>query len=411
MKPLYAGELDSDQLELLDRIGDVGSASGLEMRGDDYLYLRIPHRNNASGDFETKPVRLVDLFCGVGGLSLGIEEAASSLGQPIETVYAADTDPNATATYQRNFPTANVQTEDLQQVFSMELGAPLCESEEELVQKSGNIDFLVGGPPCQGHSDLNNYSRRNDAKNRLYGIMARAAEVLQPRHILIENVSGARHDKTKIVDRVGAWLEHLGYRVQTRLVHCIRLGIPQKRRRLILIASRCDVEFLPDPDIADESSGRDVEWAIKDLEDEAPTQPLSTPSTPSKDNQARIRFLFQNNLWNLPNEQRPPCHRHKNHTYTSVYGRLRWDEPAQTITSGFYSMCMGRYVHPSRERTLTAHEAARLQFFPDFFDWSDVSSRTSLARLIGNAVPPKLAYVYAREMLKLDSYQQLDCQQ
>lgn len=94
---------------------------------------------------------------------------------------------------------------------------------------------------------------------------------------------------------------------------------------------------------------------------------MDMPSKPSKDNLKRIDYLFENNIYDLPNEQRPPCHQKGNHTYKSIYGRLHWDEPSQTITSGFYSMCMGRYVHPQLPRTLTAHEAARLQFFPDYF--------------------------------------------
>ena len=83
----------------------------------------------------------------------------------------------------------------------------------------------------------------------------------------------------------------------------------------------------------------------------------------------------------------------------SVYGRLSWDKPAQTVTRGFYSMCMGRYVHPSQRRTLTAREAARLQFFPDFFDFSGANTRTAIATLIGNAVPPKLIYPFVRELI------------
>jgi DNA (cytosine-5)-methyltransferase 1 len=110
---------------------------------------------------------------------------------------------------------------------------------------------------------------------------------------------------------------------------------------------------------------------------------------PQSQTEKRINFLFDNQLYELPNEQRPPCHRDKAHSYDTVYGRLRWDRPAQTITSGFYCMCMGRYVHPEQRRTLTGHEAARLQFFPDFFDFSPAKSRTKLAEIIGNAVPPK----------------------
>jgi DNA (cytosine-5)-methyltransferase 1 len=122
-------------------------------------------------------------------------------------------------------------------------------------------------------------------------------------------------------------------------------------------------------------------------------------AAPAADSRARMEYLFAHDAYELPDALRPACHRDKPHTYRSIYGRLRWDRPAQTITRGFYSMCMGRYVHPERARTLTAHEAARLQFFPDSFDFGPVTSRTALARIIGNAVPMKLSYVAALELL------------
>ena len=97
---------------------------------------------------------------------------------------------------------------------------------------------------------------------------------------------------------------------------------------------------------------------------------------------------------------RPDCHRKKSHTYQSVYGRMSWLEAAPTITSGYETMGRGRFVHPKRRRTITAHEAARLQFIPDFVDFSSVVERSSLDRLIGNAVPPKLSYVLGLELLR-----------
>src|SRR6185312_3602501 len=103
-----------------------------------------------------------------------------------------------------------------------------------------------------------------------------------------------------------------------------------------------------------------------------------------------MAFLFEHGLYDLPNNQRPECHRDGNHSYRSVYGRLRWTEPAQTITTGFGSMGQGRYVHPQRRRTLTPHEAARLQTFPDWFDFGKETRRGVLAKAIGNAVPPFL---------------------
>jgi DNA (cytosine-5)-methyltransferase 1 len=102
-----------------------------------------------------------------------------------------------------------------------------------------------------------------------------------------------------------------------------------------------------------------------------------------------MAWLIEHDEHDLPNALRPPCHQSE-HSYRSMYGRLRWDQPAQTVTTGFGSMGQGRFVHPATARTITAHEAARLQTIPDFFDFSLARTRGSLARLIGNAVPPGL---------------------
>jgi DNA (cytosine-5)-methyltransferase 1 len=144
-----------------------------------------------------------------------------------------------------------------------------------------------------------------------------------------------------------------------------------------------------------------VAWAMRDLQSAKSTCLLDTPSKPSQANRARIAYLFDHALYDLPDSQRPPCHSSGGHSYKSIYGRLSWTSPAQTITSGFYSMCMGRYVHPSKQRTLTAHEAARLQFFPDYFSFDAAGSRTAIAQIIGNAVPPKVSYSLGCEVIRL----------
>ena len=118
-------------------------------------------------------------------------------------------------------------------------------------------------------------------------------------------------------------------------------------------------------------------------------QPMLSP-----DNQERIEWLFDNDLWDLPDEKRPDCHK-GGHTYPSVYGRMYWDKPAQTITTGFMTIGRGRYIHPSQRRVLTPREAARLQGFPDNFVFlpnGAVPSKSSLSKWIGDAVPTQLGY-------------------
>lgn len=378
----------------------ASSPAGLarvEVRGCDWSYLRSRHRATLmpeAGD----AIRVVDLFSGVGGLTLGAVEAAASLGKSIDVRFAGDSDPAATRCYRRNFSGANAICADLRSVFTENLNKRLSKAEQDLRSQVGNLDLLLGGPPCQGHSDLNNYSRRDDPKNHLYAIMGRAAAVLDPRVVVIENVPGARHDRSGSVRTTVEQLDTLGYTVATHVVNAVDLGVPQSRKRLLVVAYKEGTFDLEAVIKNYQLSTRSVRWAISDIEYDEQVGLMSQPASSSADTKRRIDFLFDNNLLDLPNEQRPPCHRNRNHSYMSVYGRLSWDKPAQTVTRGFYSMCMGRYVHPSQRRTLTAREAARLQFFPDFFDFSEAKNRTAIATLIGNAVPPKLIYPFVREL-------------
>ncbi|MEQ7757705.1 DNA cytosine methyltransferase [Xanthomonas sp. WHRI 8370] len=370
----------------------------LEIRGDDHAFLRdqVPPMIT----IDDADISLVDLFCGAGGITLGIVEACRSLGKTIRIPLAVDFEKTAHAVYKANFPAANAIVADVRNMFNDDLEASeISTIERELAKRIGKVDILVGGPPCQGHSDLNNYSRRNDPKNDLYFVMARAAKILKPSVIFIENVLGAKHDKGGVVDKTIKALAALGYAIDMGAVDLIEIGVAQRRRRLVILASLGSNQ----PDIKKVLQkyalpSRGTAWAIKDLECAVADSLANTPSTPSKDNKKRIDHLFDNEVEDLPDSLRPPCHQHGNHSYKSVYGKLSWNEPSQTITSGFYSMCMGRYVHPSQRRTLTAREAARLQFFPDYFSFETAGSRTAIAKLIGNAVPPKLSYVFAHSL-------------
>ena len=140
-------------------------------------------------------------------------------------------------------------------------------------------------------------------------------------------------------------------------------------------------------------------WACGNVDALHPGSAFDTAATHSMENQRRINYLFDSGSYELPDEERPDCHRLKPHPYRAVYGRMRPDTPAPTITSGFGSTGQGRFVHPNERRTLTPHEAARVQFFPDFFDFG-TRGRRAYQEMIGNAVPPKLAYVVALDLLR-----------
>lgn len=343
-----------------------------------------------------KVVRIVDLFAGCGGLTLGIQQAADRADFRLEVSLAVDFDEPATDVYRANFPKARVLTRAVETLFDGELGTELTMQELELRASTAGVDALVGGPPCQGHSNLNNKTRRRDPKNELYARMGRAAEVLRPKIVVIENVPSVRLDTDQVVRRTTDHLTSLGYTVGTTVVSLGALGVAQTRRRHILVASR-EKDIKPNVILERLSSGVstsrfDLRWAIGDLANMSPDdyQKYDVPAKPSQANSSRMKYLLESGNYDLPDHLRPPCHRGGNHSYKSMYGRLRWDRPAQTITSGFGSIGQGRYMHPEMPRALTAHEAARIQGFPDYFSFEQVSRRSDVATMIGNAVPPAL---------------------
>jgi DNA (cytosine-5)-methyltransferase 1 len=373
------------------------STKKIQILGSDKDFLRL--QKMPALPSVNAPVRIVDLFCGCGGITLGCVLAAHDLRRSVEIPLAVDFDTAALACYKANFPNAEAQCADITTMFDSDWQAKLTGPELEMRKRAGRIDMLVGGPPCQGHSDLNNFTRRRDPKNQLMQVMARAAVVFRPQSVVVENVVGSLRDSNGVVHSVEAIFRELGYRVNVGILDFASLGVPQRRRRMIMIATKGIEVRVEELQAKYSIAERTIEWAIKDIADKPRDLLVDRVAVPQVQTQKRIDYLFDNEVYELPNEQRPACHRDKSHSYDTVYGRLRWDRLAQTITSGFYCMCMGRYVHPDQRRTLTGHEAARLQFFPDFFDFSPAQSRTKLAEIIGNAVPPKGAYAVARSII------------
>ncbi|MFI5419799.1 MAG: DNA cytosine methyltransferase [Nitrososphaerales archaeon] len=356
-----------------------------------WVQLKQPLRKNFS---RAPKLRLVDLFCGCGGLTLGVAEACRQLGFNLDIALAVDFSHEALDVYRENFSVDEKVARrcDIRKLITGRIGNPLTFDERRLRKEIGVVDFLVAGPPCQGHSNLNNVSRRDDPRNRLYTRAGRAAEIFMPQFVLIENVPSVIHDSSGAVRKTRARLEEIGYSVWDGVVSLADYGVPQTRKRHILLASK----------LLDISSGRfvfpvnKVHVPIKSFISGLESEPLNCEgiffksAVLSRENKKRIDFLFERKLFDLPNFRRPPCHR-KEHSYKSMYGRMYWDRPAQTITSGFGSMGQGRFVHPLKRRTITAHEAARIQGFPDFFSFRNVKKLTSLREMIGNAVPPQLA--------------------
>lgn len=364
----------------------------------DYTFLRMTHIPEWPKNSQI--VRVVDLFCGCGGLSLGAMEACRAMQKGFLPVLALDKDPIAIKVYNRNFQPNNSYVQDIVCIFDGNIGSELTNNECNLLKKIGTVDILLAGPPCQGYSSLNNFTRQNDDRNSLYGRVARFVEMVKPEHVLIENVPAVIHGKEKVVGKTIQLMHSLGYNVDADVIDLSLIGVPQKRKRHVLVASTSKSisvsEVIRRHGV---DHPRSVHWAIADIEGELPNSILNTPTRHSEDNMQRIKYLHQEKLYDLPNELRPPCHRSGNHGYKSMYGRMKINEPAQTITSGFLSPGQGRFIHPMRPRTITPHEAARLQFLPDFFDFSPAKTRKSLSSMIGNVAPMKLSYVFCLDFL------------
>ena len=346
------------------------------------------------------PVRVADLFSGCGAMSLGIWEACRAVGRGFEVALAVDNSEHALRAYGRNFPGANTMRMDVERLLDSPLGAKPSAKEVALVQEVGSVDLAVAGPPCQGHSDLNNHSRRNDPKNGLYERIARFAELVRPKHIIVENVPAVLHDQGKVVERTERHLRLCGYHLDHTVVEVSQFGVAQRRRRHVVVASLEAEINVSNCLAAYRRQTPSIGFVINDLLDMEPVRAFDMPGSTSARNLERIEHLFRFGLYDLPDCHRPVCHRLKVHTYKSVYGRMYWNRPAQTITSGFTCMGQGRFVDAKRKRTRTPHEAARLQFLPDFFEFDEDLPRTKLCEMIANAVPPKLTYLLALELLR-----------
>lgn len=360
--------------------------------------------------------RIVDLFSGAGGLSLGVSQGLAAAGYQPTVELAADSDADALRIYERNISPREVLCGDASEIVSKCITrrsdcAYFRERpwirDRRLAARLAGADVLVGGPPCQGHSNLNNYTRRADPRNELYLVMPAIAVALNIPMVIIENVREVVADYTNVVEHAVQLFEKSGYTVVRGTLSANALGLPQTRNRYFLIAVKCERDVASPQEItsAIKRPVRNLRWAIGDL-DALPFSGIHRPASLSAENRDRIEWLFENNAYDLPNHVRPKCHR-DGHTYGAVYGRLRWDGLSGTITTGFMTPGRGRFVHPSQRRALTPHEAARIQGFPDSFRFEypngEVPNNKTLGKVIGDAVPPIMGQAAILAALKLKS--------
>jgi len=336
----------------------------------------------------------IDLFAGAGGLSLGLKRAG------FDVAVALDNDPIAAQTY------ANALGNHL-------ICAPIEEVSASDLLKAGGItagecDLLAGGPPCQGFS-LQRRGKRADPRNGLVLEFLSMVEEIKPGFFLMENVSGllTKHGKP-FLDEFKKRTEHLGYRLHIELLDASGFGVPQRRRRAILVGEMTSgsepMYRFPMPKAGPLATVRD---AIGDL----PSPPKDGSEHPTVANHYREKRLSALNIErikhvpqgggraDLPEHLQLACHRNNSsHRHMDVYGRLAWAEPSVTLTARFDSFTRGRFGHPEEHRSLTIREGARIQTFPD--DFRFFGNREEQARQVGNAIPPVLAEVLGASILK-----------
>lgn len=323
-----------------------------------------------------KPIA-IDLFAGCGGLTLGLQQAG------FRVVSAIEIDEMAAATYEANHTGIRVKQSDIRKISGKGL-------RRELKLRMGQLDLLAGCPPCQGFSTLrtrNGGNRNRDARNTLVYEMLRFAKAFRPKTIMMENVPRLRERKS-FKDLCNG-LERLGYTVTFDVKDAARYGVPQRRRRLILLAGKgFKVPF------AKESARlRTVRGAIGRLGTPGRSRD-ALHNLPEQVRSARVRRLIKDipkdggSRGDLPKRRQLPCHR-KRDGFHDVYGRMAWDNVAPTITSGCFNPSKGRYLHPEQDRAITMREAALLQGLPRGYRFDAALGKQAIALMIGNALPPE----------------------
>lgn len=316
----------------------------------------------------------VDLFCGAGGLAEGFRQAGFT------SVYALDSDPAAAATYQANFR------------HPVHVG-PI----EKLKHIPVRADIVIGGPPCQGFSALGRMSPADahPGLRALWMHFLRIVQAVRPLGFVVENVPEFQRsvEFAEFTYRAG----RIGYKWAAGILNAADFGVPQRRHRGLLIATRYVQPALPEP-TRESATVRD---AIGDLPLRPTGENLHIGRKPTAQSVDRYRCVPPGgNRFDLMRRRpdiAPRCWLNKPTGSTDVFGRLEWDKPALTIRTEFFKPEKGRYLHPQAHRPITHREAARLQTFPD--DFIFVGSKIEIARQIGNAVPPRLARAVAEALL------------
>lgn len=338
-------------------------------------------------------IEVVDLFCGTGGLSYGMKS------QGLHILSGYDIDPTCRFAYETNNE-AKFNYKDIREVRGEDVKRRYSRN---------SIRVLAGCAPCQPFSSYAHTNKKKDPnKYDLLYEFGRLVKEVQPDIVTMENVPSILSFSLKPVfpDFVNT-LRKEGYKVKYQVVFCPDYGIPQTRRRLVLLASRLGSISLIEKTNTPENY-KTVGDVIRDLEPieaggMSTTDPLHRCRSLTDINLQRIQNTPYGGSWkDWPEELLLDCHRKESgKSFGSVYGRMKWEEPSPTITTECTGIGNGRFGHPEQDRAISIREAALLQTFPityRFFEKESEVSLKSAARYIGNAVPPRLGEVIAESI-------------
>lgn len=349
-----------------------------------------------------KKLTAIDLYCGAGGLTLGLKRAG------FDVVAGVEIDPEIVKTYEANHPKTKVIKRDIREVTGKEI-LELVGLEE--------VDLIAGCPPCQGFSSLTRKYKRKDPRNDLILEMARIVEEIKPKMVMMENVSGIASRGKQMLEELVKRLESMGYIVNMGVLQMADFGVPQSRNRFVLLAGNgFRIEFPKKTHSKKPDDGKNLKpWLtladiIKNLKKPIKFSQAIKDSSPQDFNWHVIADLREisikrlkalkagGNRASLPKELRPKCHKNSDKGFINVYGRLSWKQVAPTITTGCTKPAMGRFGHPDELRTISVREAAIIQTFPKYYKFETRLMKTA-CNLIGNALPPKFAEKAAKACL------------
>lgn len=342
--------------------------------------------------YRNKPVvAAVDLFCGAGGLTHGLEKSG------VRVNLGVDIDPACEYPYSAN----NKARFLLKSVDDVEA------SEVIKAYEGADLKLLAGCAPCQTFSSYNQKADSSDDRWWLLLQFIRLVKETKPELVTMENVPGLIEQDVfqTFLDALSAQ----GYYVDYKIVNCAEYGLPQQRNRLVLLASKLgEISLLPAAQFGKKAqSVRDAIAKLPSIDAGFVYEkdPLHQSSSLSEKNLERIRVSKPGGTWrDWPDNLVADCHKKATgKTYPSVYGRMNWDEPAPTITTQFFGFGNGRFGHPEQDRAISLREGAILQSFPKRYKFTSPGqpiSKKVLGRLIGNAVPVRLGEVIGKSIFE-----------